>query len=81
VVETSTCLFGTVRGGWATSEGWAGLIGLLLLAIAAFLAVRWRRRLLLLFAGYVAIYVLALVVLWYVSKAVWGPVRCMNGHF
>lgn len=79
VFEINTCLLGTAHGGRAQSEGWAGLIGFLLLLLVAILAFRWRRRLVLLFTAFLTAYVAALLVLWALSPAIWGSVRCTNG--
>jgi hypothetical protein len=73
------CVPGTPHGGRAHSEGWAGFIGLLLLMPVAILAVRWRRRLVLLFAAFVTAYASGLLALWTVSPAIWGPVRWTCG--
>jgi LPXTG-motif cell wall-anchored protein len=76
VFEINTCFLGTAHGGRAQSEGWAVFIGFLLMLLAAILAFRWRRRLLLLFAAFLTAYVACLIALWVVSPAIWGSVRC-----
>jgi hypothetical protein len=76
VLWINTCFLGTAHGGRARSLGWAGFIGFLLLLAAAFLAFRWRRRLLLVFAAFFTAYVAVLLALWAVSPAIWGSVRC-----
>jgi hypothetical protein len=52
VVEINTCLLGTTHNGIAHSEGWAVVMGLLLVLLAAIAALRWRRRLLLILAAF-----------------------------
>ena len=81
VVELGTCvdILANPHGGRVHRIGWAGLLGFLLLLLAATLAFRWRRRLLPLFAAFVTIYVAGLFALWAVSHAIWGPVRCTGG--
>ena len=76
IFDLDTCFLGTAHGGRAHSEGWAGFGGFLLLLLAALLALRWRRRLVLLFAAFVTLYVAGLLALWAISPAVWGHVRC-----
>jgi hypothetical protein len=76
VFEINTCFLGTAHGGRAHSEGWAAVIGLLFMAVAVGIALRWRGRLLLLLFAFVATYTGALILLWVLSPKIWGPVRC-----
>ena len=69
---------GFLKGGSYQSAPTAAAVGGVLLAVAVVAAwqlKRWRGRLLLAFA---ALYVLALLMLWYVvSPLVWGDPRCV----
>jgi len=81
VVDINTCLLGNASGGRVRSDGWAGGIGIILLVLTALLAFRSRRRLLLLSAGFLVVYVATLVVLWQLSPALWGATACSGGSF
>ncbi len=79
VVEIDTCLLGDAHGGRIHSDGWAGGIGLLLLVLAALLAFRRRRRLLPLGVSFLLAYLAGLVLVWKMSRAIWGPTACTGG--
>jgi hypothetical protein len=79
--EINTCFLGNAHGGRAHSDGWAGFIGFLLMLLAAIPAFRWRRRLVFLLAAFSTAYIVGLLVLWAVSPAIWGSVRCTYGSF
>jgi hypothetical protein len=68
--------FGGLHGGRTRSEGWAALLGLLLFLVAAILALRWRRRLLLLLAAFATVYIACLLALWWLSPTIWGHELC-----
>lgn len=74
-VEIHTCYL------YQPSENWAGYIGLPLLLLAAILAFRWRRRLVLLCASFFMVYVAGLLALWELSPAIWGPMPHGCGSF
>jgi hypothetical protein len=75
--ELEAACFGVLHGGRTAGESWAALPGLVLLLVAAILAFRWRRRLLLLFAAFASVYIAYLLAQWYwLSAAIWGHARC-----
>jgi hypothetical protein len=76
IVEIPNCFLGTTYGGIAHSEGWAVLIGFLLFLPAAVAALRWRSRLVLLLVAFLTAYAGGLIVLYKVSPAIWGDLRC-----
>lgn len=76
VVEINTCFLGTTHKGIAHSEGWAVVMGLLLVLLAAIAALRWRRRLVLLLAAFLIAYVGGLVALYEASHLIWGNFYC-----
>ena len=69
----------TPQGGEGESAGAAGIVGGALWLGAGVVAWRLRRRLLLVFAAFAVLYILALVVLWAVSPTIWGPMHCEGG--
>jgi hypothetical protein len=75
-IEFSNCFLGRTYGGIAHSEGWAVLMGFLLLLLAAIAALRWRRRLPLLLAAFLIAYSGGLVALYKASPTIWGNVHC-----
>jgi hypothetical protein len=75
VVETYTCYV------YQPSEDWAGYVGFALFLLAAILAFRWRRRLVLLSSAFLMVYVAGLVALWELSPAIWGPMPHGCGSF
>jgi hypothetical protein len=65
----------TAHGGQASSKPWAALVGLVCLLPAAWGALRIRRRLLPILAGFIVLYVVVLQALWRLSPTIWGPER------
>jgi hypothetical protein len=63
------------HGGKASSKPWAALVGLVCLLPAAWGALRVRRGLLLILAGFIVLYVVSLQALWRLSPTIWGPER------
>ena len=71
-----SCFLSTEHGGDAGSFRTMAVTGVALWLVATVVAWRWRRHLLLVFGGCVALYAAALGVLWAVAPSIWGPLRC-----
>lgn len=54
----------------------AAVLGASLWLAASVVIVRLRRRLTVIFTGFVTVYILGLVALWYLSPVVWGKTLC-----
>ncbi len=79
VVQRCSGIPGWYVGGGQVSGGsllTAAVVGGSLWLAAGIAAWRLRRKLGLLFGGFVAVYVIGLVVLWFVSPLLWGPRHC-----